>query len=101
MNYLKKSGASERRFYQKITDIYSECSADKFRNNKTILRKSTKQIILGNLWFNCSRVLELITKSHIWTWKDGPGKKIHKSDVSIAKNYLTEEELSELNHIVS
>lgn len=38
MNYLKKSGASERRFYQKITDIYAECSAD-YDPNSDITRQ--------------------------------------------------------------
>lgn len=106
---VREIRASERRFYQKITDIYAECSAD-YDPNSEITKQFYAKVQNKLYWaiygltaaeLICSRVDHKKPHIGLTTWKDGPGKKIHKSDVSIAKNYLTEEELSELNHIVS
>lgn len=106
---IREIRASERRFYQKITDIYAECSAD-YDPNSEITKQFYAKVQNKLYWaiygltaaeLICSRVDHKKPHMGLTTWKDGPGKKIHKSDVSIAKNYLTEEELSELNHIVS
>ncbi|GFV68824.1 uncharacterized protein TNCV_2027681 [Trichonephila clavipes] len=106
---IREIRASERRFYQKITDIYAECSAD-YDPNSDITRQFYAKVQNKLYWaiygltaaeLICSRVDHEKPHMGLTTWKDGSGNKIHKSDVSIAKNYLTEKELSELNHIVS
>ncbi|MEI6436157.1 MAG: virulence RhuM family protein [Bacteroidota bacterium] len=101
--------SSERRFYQKITDIYSQCSADynaageitqKFFatvQNKlhwVITRQTAAEIIV-------SRADSAKDHMGLTTWKNAPEGKVRKTDVSIAKNYLNEAELNNLNRIVS
>ena len=101
--------SSERRFYQQITDIYAECSIDYDYNSditKTffatvqnklhwaITRQTAAEIIV-------SRANHEKEKMGLTSWKNSPEGKIRKSDISIAKNYLTEEELKPLNRIVS
>ncbi|MBI5555308.1 MAG: virulence RhuM family protein [Elusimicrobia bacterium] len=101
--------SSERRFYQKITDIYAQCSADYDSNDEgTKLFFATVQ---NKLHWAISRqtAAEIIhsradsKKQHmgLTNWKNSPGGKIRKTDVSIAKNYLEERELNQLNRIVS
>ncbi len=101
--------SSERRFYQKITDIYSQCSADYDKNSEeTKLFFSTVQNKLH--WaiskqtaaeIICSRADSNKQNMGLTSWKNSPKGRIRKSDVSIAKNYLNEEELNVLNRIVS
>jgi hypothetical protein len=101
--------SSERRFYQQITDIYAECSIDYNYNSETtkeffatvqnklhwaITKQTAAEIIV-------SRANHEKEKMGLTNWKNSPDGKIRKSDVSIAKNYLTEEELKPLNRIVS
>ncbi|MFY7668176.1 MAG: virulence RhuM family protein [Crocinitomicaceae bacterium] len=101
--------SSERRFYQQITDIYAECSIDYDYNsgitkdffatvqNKlhwAITKQTAAEIII-------SRANHKKDKMGLTNWKNSPNGKVRKSDVSIAKNYLTEEELKPLNRIVS
>ena len=101
--------SSERRFYQQITDIYAECSIDYDYNSEitkeffatvqnklhwAITKQTAAEIIV-------SRANHEKEKMGLTNWKSSPDGKIRKSDVSIAKNYLTEEELKPLNHIVS
>ena len=101
--------SSERRFYQKITDIYAQCSAD-----YTIDNEVTKQFfatVQNKLHFSITgnTAAEIVynrvnsTKPNIGltTWKNAPKGSIRKSDVSIAKNYLNQSELDKLNRIVS
>ena len=101
--------SSERRFYQKITDIYAQCSAD-YDPNETI----TKQFfatVQNKLHFAISgqTAPEIIVhrvdskKPYIGltSWKNSPKGAIRKTDVSIAKNYLDEKELNLLNRIVT
>lgn len=100
--------ASERRFYQKITDIFSECSYDYNPNSE--ITKNFYSNVENKLHFAITgdTVAELIDKrvNHkkefmgLTSWKDSPKGKIRKSDVTVAKNYLTREELYELNRIV-
>ena len=106
---IREIRASERRFYQKITDIYAECSAD-YDPNSEITKQFYAKVQNKLYWaiygltaaeLIYSRVDRKKPHMGLTTWKDGLGNKIHKSDVSVAKNYLTEKELSELNHIVS
>lgn len=101
--------SSERRFYQQITDIYAECSIDYDYNSDTtkvffatvqnklhwaITKQTAAEIIV-------SRANHEKEKMGLTNWKNAPDGKIRKSDVTIAKNYLTEEELKPLNRIVS
>jgi hypothetical protein len=105
---IREIRASERRFYQKITDIYSQCSIDydaksEFTTNfyKTVQNK-LHWAITGNT------AAELINKRvdvekpnmGLNSWKNSPDGKILKSDTSIAKNYLSEKEIKELNRLV-
>jgi hypothetical protein len=101
--------SSERRFYQKITDIYAQCSADYDGNSETtqcffatvqnklhwaISRQTAAELI-------CSRADSQKQNMGLTTWKNAPKGHIRKTDVSIAKNYLSEKELNSLNRIVS
>ena len=101
--------SSERRVYQKITDIYSECSIDYEKKSKTtqlffatvqnklhwaITRQTAAEIIV-------SRADHKKDKMGLTSWKNSPKGKIRKNDVTIAKNYLTEKELKPLNRIVT
>ena len=99
---------SERRFYQKITDIYA-LSID--YNKESHTTKEFFATVQNKLHWAISgkTAAELIyteadaTKIYMGlkTWKDAPNGKIMKSDVTIAKNYLNEEHIKELNRIVS
>jgi len=101
--------SSERRFYQQITDIYAECSIDYDYDSEitkeffatvqnklhwAITKQTAAEIIV-------SRANHEKEKMGLTNWKNSPGGKIRKSDVSIAKNYLTADELKPLNRIVS
>lgn len=100
---------SERRFYQKITDLFAECSFDYNPNSE--ITKNFYSKVQNKLHFAITgdTAAELIDKRvdyekefmGLTSWKESPKGKIRKSDVTIAKNYLTREELSELNRIVS
>ncbi|NDW10539.1 virulence RhuM family protein [Dysgonomonas sp. 520] len=107
---IREIRASERRFYQKITDIYAQCSIDYDPYSPiTQLFYATVQNKLHYAIHNCTAA-ELIEKRAdstkpnmgLTTYKNADkGGKILKSDVSNAKNYLKEEELNNLNRIVS
>jgi hypothetical protein len=101
--------SSERRFYQKITDIYAQCSADYDKNSEetklffaevqnklhwAISRQTAAEIIH-------SRADSEKLNMGLTTWKNAPDGKIRKDDVVIAKNYLDEQELDTLNRIVT
>lgn len=100
--------SSERRFYQKITDIYAQCSVDYDKNS--IEAQHFFATVQNKLHFAISgrTAAEIIsdrvssTKSNIGltNWKNSPQGAIRKSDVTVAKNYLGEEELAGLNNIV-
>lgn len=101
--------SSERRFYQKITDIYSQCSADYSADND-ITKKFFATVQNKLHWaITGQTAAELIysradsTKQNmgLTTWKNAPRGKIRKPDVGIAKNYLKENEMISLNRIVT
>lgn len=106
---IREIRASERRFYQKITDIYAQCSAD--YDPKAEITQLFYQTVQNKMHWAITghTAAELIaeradaSKNHmgLTTWKNAPKGKILKSDVKIAKNYLSEKELSELNRIAS
>ena len=101
--------ASERRVYQKITDIFQECTYDYDRNSETA----------RNFYATVQNKLHYAVTGHtaaeivqgrsdpeqpnmgLATWKGAPDGPIHSSDVTVAKNYLTEKEIRELNRLVT
>jgi len=106
---IKEIRASERRFYQKITDIYKECSYDYDKNSETTIEFYKN--VQNKLHFAITGMTapEIIynrvdsKKEHMGlkTWKNAPKGKILETDVVVAKNYLNEEEITELNNLVS
>lgn len=106
---IKEIRASERRFYQKITDIYAQCSYD-YDPKSEITRKFFKTVqnklifaITGHTAPEIIHDRADSSQDHMGlkTWKNAPDGKILKSDVTISKNYLTKDELSGLNDIVN
>jgi len=101
--------SSERRFYQKITDIYSQCSADYDVNDQVTkdffatVQNKLHWAITGQTAAEiiASRVDSTKMNMGLTTWKNAPQGRIRKSDIGIAKNYLDEKELDGLNRIVS
>lgn len=106
---IREIRASERRFYQKITDIFAQCSFDYDKDSReaqhfyaTVQNKLhwaiTKHTAAEIIYNRADH-----QKPHmgLTTWKNAPAGKILQSDVTTAKNYLTELELKELNRIVT
>jgi len=101
--------SSERRFYQKITDIYAQCSADYNVNSHTTknffatVQNKLHWAITGQTAAEiiASRVDSTKENMGLTTWKNAPDGQIRKTDIGIAKNYLNEDELDGLNRIVS
>ena len=101
--------SSERRFYQKITDIYAQCSADYDLDNE--VTKTFFATVQNKLhWAITNQTAAEIIAARadaskknmgLTVWKNAPAGKIRKQDVGIAKNYLEEKELDGLNRIVS
>lgn len=106
---IREIRASERRFYQKITDIYAQCSVDYDPKSEiTLLFYKTVQnklhwAITGHTASEIIAERADASKRNmgLTTWKNAPKGKILKSDVTVAKNYLNEEEISALNRIVN
>ena len=106
---IREIRASERRFYQKITDIYAQCSID--YNPRAEITQLFYQTVQNKLHWAITRqtAAEIIAqranakKEHmgLMTWKKAPKGKVMKSDVTVAKNYLNEKELKNLNRIVT
>ncbi len=106
---IREIRASERRFYQKITDIYAQCSID-YDPTADTTQAFYKTVQNKLHWAITGQTAAEIVRNRVdaakpnmglTTWKNAPDGKILKTDVSIAKNYLTEAELDELNRIVS
>jgi hypothetical protein len=106
---IRSIRASERRIWQKITDIYAECSIDYDKNSPTthdfyaLIQNRFHYAIAGQtaaeiVYHNADH-----TKDHmgLTTWKNSPNGRILKSDVIVAKNYLQENEIKELELAVS
>jgi hypothetical protein len=101
--------SSERRFYQKITDIYSQCSAD-YNMNAQITEDFFASIQNKLHWAITGQTAAEIIASRadsakinmgLSNWKNAPKGSIRKTDVAVAKNYLNEKELDGLNRIVT
>ncbi len=101
--------SSERRFYQKITDIYTQCSIDYSKNSKEtkeFFAKVQNKLHFAVTGKTASEIIHSRANSQkenmgLTNWKNSPLGKIRKSDVVIAKNFLDKKELDGLNQIVS
>ena len=106
---IREIRASERRAYQKITDVFEQCSYDYDKNSE--ITKAFYAFVQNKLRFAVTgkTAAELIYERAdsekptmgLTTWKDSPDGKILKRDIGIAKNYLNEKELSRLNRLVT
>ncbi len=106
---IRNIRSSERRFYQKITDIYSSCSVD--YNKDSEITKEFFKTVQNKLHYAITgqTAAEIIynrvdaEKEHmgLTNWKNSPDGPIYRYDVDIAKNYLNEKELKDLNRIVT
>ncbi|WP_297965989.1 virulence RhuM family protein [uncultured Anaerovibrio sp.] len=105
---IQEIRASERRFYQKITDIYAT-AVDYTLDSKTTkdffatVQNKMHYAVHGNTAAELIMARADHTKEHmgLTSWKNAPDGKIVKADVSVAKNYLAKEEMQELNEIVT
>jgi hypothetical protein len=106
---IREIRSSERRFYQKLTDIYAECSLD-YDPKAEITQTFYKSVQNKLEWAITGKTAaELIAERAnaaqpnmgLTTWKKAPDGKIVKTDVVIAKNYLIEKEIKELNRVVT
>ena len=105
---IREIRSSERRFYQKITDLYALSTDYDPQSNQTkdffaIVQNKLHWAITGKTAAEIIYEEADATKLFMGlkTWKDAPDGKIQKSDVSIAKNYLSHQHIGELNRIVS
>lgn len=106
---IREIRASERRFYQKITDIYEQCSID-YNKDAEITQTFFKTVQNKLHWAITGKTAAQIIAERanasepnmgLQTWKNAPTGKILKTDVSIAKNYLIEKEIKELERVVT
>ena len=101
--------ASERRIWQQITDIYAECSTDYDKNSPTtkdfyaMIQNRFHYAITGQTAAEIIYTKADHKKDHmgLTTWKNAPDGRVLKSDVSIAKNYLQEKEIRQLERAVT
>jgi hypothetical protein len=106
---IREIRASERRFYLKITDIYEQCSIDydaKADTTKTFFKTVQNKLHWAVTGKTAAEIIaERADASKpsmgLTSWKNAPSGKVIKSDVSVAKNYLVEDEIKELERIVS
>lgn len=106
---IREIRASERRAYQKIADVFEQCSYDYDKNSETT--RAFYAFVQNKLHFAVTgkTAAELIYERAdsaqptmgLTTWSAAPDGKILKRDVSVAKNYLNEKELSRLNRLVT
>ncbi|MEW6338651.1 MAG: virulence RhuM family protein [Acidobacteriota bacterium] len=105
---IREIRASERRFYLKITDIYEQCSVD-YDREAEVTRTFFATVQNKLHWAVTGQTAAEIVASRadaakpamgLTTWKNAPRGKVLKSDVAVAKNYLAEGEIKELERIV-
>lgn len=106
---IREIRASERRAYQKIADIFEQCSCDYNKNSS--LTRDFYSFVQNKLHYAITGktaaelIAERVDAGHptmgLTTWKSAPDGKILKRDVTVAKNYLNEKELARLNRIVT
>lgn len=105
LDRIREIRMSERRYYQKITDIYAECSSD--YDPKSDITTTFYKTVQNMMHYAVTHqtAAEIVyeradaEKPHmgLMTWKNAPDGRVIKSDVTIAKNYLSEKEAEELN----
>lgn len=105
LDRIREIRTSERRYYQKITDIYAECSSD--YDPKSDITKTFYKTVQNMMHYAVTHqtAAEIIydradaEKPHmgLMTWKNAPDGRVIKSDVTVAKNYLSENEINRLN----
>jgi len=109
LDRIREIRASERRFYLKITDIYEQCSID-YDKDAEISSTFFKTVQNKLHWAVTGKTAaEIIAQRAdatkpsmgLTTWKNAPKGKILKGDISVAKNYLIEQEIKELERIVT
>lgn len=106
---IREIRASERRFYQKITDIYAQGSIDydpKAPQTQLFYQTVQNKLHWAITGYTTSEIISKRANANLpnmglTSWKNAPKGKILKSDINIAKNYLTEKELKDLEEIVS
>jgi hypothetical protein len=106
---IREIRASERRFYLKITDIYEQCSIDYSPTaeiTKTFFQTVQNKLHWAITGLTAAEIVATRAKASLpnmglSTWKNAPKGKILKSDVTIAKNYMTEKEIKSLERIVT
>ena len=105
---IREIRSSERKFYQKITDIYATAidydrDAAATKRFYATVQNKMHYAVHGHTAAELIVARADATKNHmgLTTWQDAPNGKIKKSDVTVAKNYLTEKELGQLNRMVS
>ncbi len=107
LDRIREIRLSERRYYQKITDIYSECSSDYDKDSEET--KTFFKTVQNMMHYAVTKqtAAEIIydradaERPHmgLTTWKNAPDGRVIKSDVTIAKNYLSEKEIDSLNRL--
>lgn len=106
---IREIRASERRFYLKITDIYEQCSID-YEKEAEITRTFFKAVQNKLHWATTGKTAAQIISERanstklnmgLQTWKNAPKGKILKTDIAVAKNYLIESEIKELERVVT
>lgn len=106
---IRSIRTSERRIWQQITDIYAECSTDYDKNSPTtrdfyaMIQNRFHYAITGQTAAEIIYSKADHTKDHmgLTTWKNAPNGRVLKSDVSIAKNFLQEKEIRQLERAVT
>lgn len=106
---IREIRTSERRYYQKITDIYAECSADydaKSESTKLFFKMVQNMMHLAVTHQTAAEIIYQRADSEqpymgLTTWKKAPDGRVQKSDTIVAKNYLSDAELSQLNLITT
>jgi hypothetical protein len=109
LDRIREIRTSERRYYQKITDIYAECSSD--YDPKSDITKTFYKTVQNMMHYAVTHqtAAEIVydradaEKPHmgLMTWKNAPDGRVVKSDVIIAKNYLSELEVESLNRLTT
>lgn len=104
---IREIRASERRYYQKITDVYAECSADYdpksettqlfFKMVQNTMHRAVTHQTAAEIVY--SRADAEMPHMGLTTWKNAPDGRVQKSDTIVAKNYLSDKEVSALNRL--
>ena len=106
---IREIRASERRAYQKITDVFQECSSDyqgKAEETQLFFQMVQNQLHFATTGKTAAEIIyERVDSSKpfmgLTTWKNAPRGRVVKSDVAVAKNYLNREEVSKLDRLVN